>query len=57
MLKLKGLPYSTTHQDVMNFFAGFRVRRVEFVLEADGRPSGLVSGIKPPQACLAALSG
>lgn len=41
VLKLKGLPYSTTEQDVYNFFHGFRMRRVAFVLEADGRPSGL----------------
>lgn len=41
VLKLKGLPYSTTEQDVYNFFQGFRMRRVAFVLESDGRPSGL----------------
>lgn len=43
VLKLKGLPYSTTEQEIYDFFVGYEVRKVAFVLESDGRPSGLVS--------------
>lgn len=42
VLKLKGLPYSTTEQEIYDFFVGYEVRKVAFVLESDGRPSGLV---------------
>lgn len=41
VLKLKGLPYSTTEQQILDFFAGYEVQRVAFVYEPDGRPSGL----------------
>eukprot|EP00210_Caulerpa_lentillifera_P008003 g7642.t1 len=41
VLKLKGLPYSTTEQEIYDFFTGYEVRKVAFVLESDGRPSGL----------------
>lgn len=41
VLKLKGLPYSTTEQEIYDFFNGYEVRKVAFVLESDGRPSGL----------------
>ena len=42
VLKLKGLPYATTIEEIYAFFAGFKVASVAFVLEPDGRPSGLV---------------
>lgn len=42
VLKLKGLPYSTTEQEIYDFFTGYEIRKVAFVLESDGRPSGLV---------------
>ena len=42
ILKAKGLPYSTTRDQLLDFFAGFKVLNVEFVREPDGRPSGLV---------------
>lgn len=41
MLKLKGLPYSTTEQQIFDFFSGFKMTKVAFVYEPDGRPSGL----------------
>lgn len=41
VLKLKGLPYSTTEQEIYDFFSGYEIRKVAFVLESDGRPSGL----------------
>jgi hypothetical protein len=44
VLKLKGLPYITTEQQILEFFQGFNVSSVAFVYEPDGRPSGLVSG-------------
>ena len=37
-----GLPYSTSAQQIYDFFAGYDVKRIDFVLEPDGRPSGLV---------------
>lgn len=40
-VKLKGLPYSTSAQQIYDFFVGFDVKRIDFVLEPDGRPSGL----------------
>jgi hypothetical protein len=42
-LKLKGLPYNTSEQQIYEFFEGFKVGKVAFVYEPDGRPSGLVS--------------
>ena len=42
VLKLKGLPYSTTEQEIYDFFSEYEIRKVAFVLESDGRPSGLV---------------
>lgn len=41
VLKLKGLPYTTTEAEVRAFFDGFNVSNVQFVYEPDGRPSGL----------------
>lgn len=41
VLKLKGLPYSTTRQEILDFFTGYQLRKVEFVFDPDGRPSGL----------------
>jgi len=41
ILKLKGLPYSTTEQQILQFFGDFKVQCVRFVYEPDGRPSGL----------------
>lgn len=41
VLKLKGLPYTTSEQQVLDFFAGYNVQEVAFVYEPDGRPSGL----------------
>lgn len=41
VLKLKGLPYSTSDEQVAKFFEGFKIKRVAFVYEPDGRPSGL----------------
>eukprot|EP00798_Chlamydomonas_sp_ICE-L_P012265 gene12265-15411_t len=38
VLKLKGLPYSATEQQIRTFFEGFSIRTVAFVLEPDGRP-------------------
>ena len=37
-----GLPYSTTDQQVRDFFLGQNIKDVKFVFEPDGRPSGLV---------------
>lgn len=45
ILKLKGLPYTTTEQQILEFFNGFNVSSVAFVYEPDGRPSGLVGGV------------
>lgn len=41
VVKLKGLPYTTSATAIVEFFVGYDVKRVEFVLEPDGRPSGL----------------
>lgn len=41
VLKLKGLPYSATEEQIREFFRDFSVTRVAFVYEPDGRPSGL----------------
>lgn len=41
VLKLKGLPYSTSEKDIIDFFEGYPVSEVAFVYEPDGRPSGL----------------
>jgi hypothetical protein len=35
-------PYTTSEQQVLDFFAGYNVNEVAFVYEPDGRPSGLV---------------
>lgn len=43
VLKLKGLPYTTSEEQIRKFFEGFAVKTVAFVYEPDGRPSGLVS--------------
>ena len=43
ILKMKGLPYTTSTPQVEEFFAGYIVKSVAFVYEPDGRPSGLVS--------------
>lgn len=37
-------PYTTSEQQVLDFFAGYNVNEVAFVYEPDGRPSGLVGG-------------
>ena len=44
VLKLKGLPYTTVEQQLLDFFKGYSVKQIAFVYEPDGRPSGLVSG-------------
>ncbi|KAG2488109.1 hypothetical protein HYH03_013258 [Edaphochlamys debaryana] len=41
ILKLKGLPYSATEEDIRQFFAPYELKTVSFVYEPDGRPSGL----------------
>ncbi|GFR41617.1 hypothetical protein Agub_g2342 [Astrephomene gubernaculifera] len=41
ILKLKGLPYSATEEDIRQFFAPYELKGVSFVYEPDGRPSGL----------------
>ncbi|EFJ47748.1 hypothetical protein VOLCADRAFT_117772 [Volvox carteri f. nagariensis] len=41
ILKLKGLPYSATENDIRQFFAPYELKGVSFVYEPDGRPSGL----------------
>lgn len=41
VLKLKGLPYSTTEQQIVEFFTGYQIKKIAFVYEPDGRPSGL----------------
>ena len=43
VLKLKGLPYTTVEQQLLDFFKGYNVLKIAFVYEPDGRPSGLVS--------------
>lgn len=55
VLKLKGLPYDTTEEQIVNFFSNGAatggesdvkknaIKRIAFVGEPDGRPSGLVS--------------
>jgi hypothetical protein len=43
VLKLKGLPYTTVEQQLLDFFKGYSVKKIAFVYEPDGRPSGLVS--------------
>jgi hypothetical protein len=50
-LKLKGLPFNATQEDILIFFARFQVLSVHFVHEADGRRSGLVGSFQ--QATLA----
>lgn len=35
-------PYTTSEQQVLEFFSGYNVQEVAFVYEPDGRPSGLV---------------
>jgi hypothetical protein len=42
VLKLKGLPYTTAEQQLLEFFKGYNVKNIAFVYEPDGRPSGLV---------------
>ena len=42
VLKLKGLPFNTSQEQVHEFFSGFAVKSIAFVGEPDGRPSGLV---------------
>ncbi|GLC42385.1 hypothetical protein PLESTB_000652500 [Pleodorina starrii] len=41
ILKLKGLPYSASEDDIRQFFAPYELKSVSFVYEPDGRPSGL----------------
>ncbi|KAG2452074.1 hypothetical protein HYH02_003110 [Chlamydomonas schloesseri] len=41
ILKLKGLPYTATEDDIRNFFAPYDLKGISFVYEPDGRPSGL----------------
>ncbi|GAX83059.1 hypothetical protein CEUSTIGMA_g10485.t1 [Chlamydomonas eustigma] len=41
ILKLKGLPYSATEGQIRDFFKEQSIKSVRFVLEPDGRPSGL----------------
>lgn len=41
ILKLKGLPYSATEDDIRGFFSPYELKTVSFVYEPDGRPSGL----------------
>ena len=43
VLKLKGLPYSTTKEQSFDFFKEYALLDVGFVYEPDGRASGLVS--------------
>ena len=43
VLKLKGLPYSTTKEQIFEFFSEYALLGVGFVYEPDGRASGLVS--------------
>ena len=42
VLKLKGLPFSATAQDVTTFFEGFALLSCTIHHGADGRPSGMV---------------
>jgi hypothetical protein len=42
VLKLKGLPYTTTDAQIAEFFEGYSMKQVSFVYDPDGRPSGLV---------------
>lgn len=42
VLKLKGLPFSATEQDLRDFFTGFQVNKTAVHIGHDGRPSGLV---------------
>jgi hypothetical protein len=55
VLKLKGLPYTTVEQQLLDFFKGFNVKKIAFVYEPDGRPSGLVSDISITRQQLLAL--
>ncbi|KAF5831077.1 hypothetical protein DUNSADRAFT_13633 [Dunaliella salina] len=41
VLKMKGLPYNTSQEQILDFFSGFAVKNISFVGEPDGRPSGL----------------
>lgn len=50
VVKMKGLPFSITEREVREFFGDLRVRRVAFVMEEDGRPSGMVR--RCTDACL-----
>jgi len=41
VLKLKGLPFSATEQDLFAFFQGFGTQAVHLHYQPDGRPSGM----------------
>jgi hypothetical protein len=51
VLKLKGLPYTASEQQIYEFFQGFTVTSVAFVYEPDGRPSGLVGSASGVCCC------
>ncbi|DBB18504.1 TPA: hypothetical protein ACH3X3_000145 [Trebouxia sp. C0006] len=59
IVKMKGLPFKATADDVIKFFAGYRVRPdgIHFVMHADGRPSGMAFvEFDCPQEAMRALS-
>ena len=45
ILKMKGIPFKATAQDVRKFFLGYRIKPdgISFIMHADGRPTGMVS--------------
>lgn len=44
ILKMKGIPFKATAQDVRKFFLGYRIKPdgISFIMHADGRPTGMV---------------
>jgi hypothetical protein len=46
ILKMKGIPFKAAAADVRKFFMGYRIKPdgISFIMHADGRPTGMVSG-------------
>lgn len=43
ILKMKGIPFKATANDVRKFFVGYRIKMdgISFIMHADGRPTGM----------------
>ena len=44
ILKMKGIPFKATANDVRKFFFSYRIKTdgISFIMHADGRPTGMV---------------